>query len=220
MQDQLRYQQMSSIFIAFRLPSLPKLALDTQDLAFLMYLRSVQGVDVLPSDRSLPSYPAAWFQPARQLAKPLWSSFNLALDISVSKLSEHLKAASLLRGGGAAAPVIRSACVEFRGVSWAMTLQSFSQKQTLHLGLEHTLLAGAGVAALKAGVYARITFRLDSASPIISATTSPIWIGSGGGYDNFVQQFGKRQGDASDINWWTDYIVDGRVCFSATVELL
>lgn len=225
LQDQLRFQHMSGAFFAFKLPSIPQLALNSRELSFLMYLAKIKGPVALPLDFSVPAFPQAWYKPARKLAHATKCGhenfFQITFNISESELSDHLKAAALILAGGATPSTLRSKDVMFRGISWIMSLQSMANGNVLLLAVQPILGADVGIEAGKCGIYVDVTLRLDSAHPIITSTTQPMWSGLGGrGYNNFVQQFGKRPGDPTDLNWWKDYITDGHVQFSATVKLL
>lgn len=225
LRNQLRYQHLSGLFFAFSLPSFPQLALTMQELSFLVYLRSIRGpVHVLPI-HSEPLFPAAWYKAARKLAhacnNSVRNSFELQFNVSESDLSGHLKKAASLRAGGTSSSKLTSGSVQFRGISWTMSLQSLTSGHHLCLAVHPTLVADASAEACNSGIFAEVSFRLDSACPVITATLPPHWFGRGGrGFDNFVQKFGKRPGNPTDLNWWRDYMTDRHVRFSATVKLL
>lgn len=219
----LRYQHMSHNFLAFKVPSIPKLSLDMQQFAHLTYLRGLPGSACIPLYHRQPTVPAAWYEPARKQAIILPDTLELAFDLSESALSEHLSAITLFKSGGPVPQIILSGPVEFKGASWRLSLQSPTLEQQLYVGVQAKFEQSCmrdSTASLTAGIYADITYRMDSASPVITAKGTS-WVGQRAvGYALSAKEFGKLPGDPLDLGWWKGYIQDGHVRFSASVKVL
>lgn len=221
LRDQLRHQHMSNTFLGLELPGIPKLCLDIQQLSRLTYVRGLCGLNSVPLASRLASVPAAWYEPVRKLSSKQLNKVELSFHLSTSRLVEQLEAAKLLNAGGTRVHVIESDAVEFRGVSWRMILLSVPDGRQLLLGLRPTFMLRQDAANQLAGIFVEYQCRLDSASPLITELKHREWIGAvGTGTVNFVQRYGKREGDPTELDWWKGYIVNGHVCFSATVTIL
>lgn len=222
LRDELRYQHMSHMFVALKLPGISGLRLSIQEASQLLYLRGLPGFASIPLKCRQPAVAAAWYKPARKQAIIPPDSFELKLKISERALSEHLNAVALLKTGGHGVHRLSGDVVDFRGVSWLMELYS---AHTMHLwvGVRTLKKTARGIesnAVCLAGVYAKACCRLDSASPTIKREVIG-WVSkSGPGCVNFVQNVEKRPGDPTDVSWWKDYIRDGHVLFSATVQIM
>lgn len=221
LRDQLRHQHMSNTFLGLELPGIPTLRLDIQQLSRLTYLRGLREFSSVPLASRLTSVPAAWYEPVRKVSSKQPNQLELSFTLSTIRLREHLVAVKSLNAGGTRVHEIKSDAVEFRGVSWCMILHSTSEGHQLLLGLKPTFLLRQDAADQLAGIYIEFQYRLDSASPLITELKRRVWIGANGfGTDNFVQAYGKREGDPTELDWWKDYFVDGHVRFSATVTIL
>lgn len=155
----LRYQHMSHNFLAFKVPSIPKLSLGMQQFAHLTYLRSLPGSACIPLYHRQPTVPAAWYEPARKQATILPETLELAFEFSESALSHHLSAITLLKTGGPVPQIILSGPEEFKGASWRLSLQSLTLERQLYVGVQ-AKFEPSGVrdstASLTAGIYADI----------------------------------------------------------------
>lgn len=226
LQKQLRYQYMSNRFVGLCVPSIPSLAIDSDLLYHLMYLRGLKGGDSIPRKYQQSKVPAAWYAPARTTAATcsMPASITLTLKLSEKTLSQHLDAAVLLKSGKnkeTEPTSVQDSAVVSRGVSWRIKLSSCSVSQLLYLGVKATEVPFSldSTACKQAGVYASITYCCESASPVITYATKAFWAGKETmGITNFVQKYGKRAGDPLDLAWWKDYIQDGHLCFSATIH--
>lgn len=147
----------------------------------------------------------------------------LKLKISEKNLSEHLQAIALSNRGGSWPKSIQGQRTQFIGSFWVMEMESSSDVRQLWVGVTRLHAMNGNLdsrASYTAGIYAKVTYSLETVYPI-TMEGNPAWISvHGRGCSNFAQAVGNREGDPTDLSWWKDYIMEGHVHFSATVQLM
>lgn len=217
LKDQLRCQHMSNAFLGFDLPSMSLLCLDLQQLSLLMYLRGLSNFDSIPVQHRQSTVPTAWYEPPRKSAAGQRNKVHLTLQISESALSEHLKHLASMKSGGKAPAPIFGPAAELNGISWRMMLASPTIHQQLWLAVQPVF---GGAAPRRTGMFAELVCSKDGVDPVFLGKAAGSWLGAGGTcVAKFVPACSYRAGDATELAWWKDDIVDGHVRFVATVTL-
>lgn len=218
LKQQIRYQHLSTLFVAFELPGIRQLSLDKEQLSQLLYIRDARRFLPMPSELRQPNVPNAWYKLARD-SPPSDNSVKLVLYLSEKALSHYLKGVARLKSGGAAPSDVHSLHVECKGTSWCMKLQSLKPDSQFCFAVQPTFNKKLSLASQRAGLVVCVIFRVENVHPMISRHTGLVLAGKGGvGIDNFVQDSEKRLGDPTELDWWRKYIKDGHIRFSATVE--